>query len=76
MAYANKIKAKMLNAEYTNFIFKTGLNVVTSLMALCATAMGITACVLNGNWAIDDYVYISIYGLEGIFLLSKSPILV
>ena len=75
MAYANKIKAKMLNAEYTNFIFKTGLNVVTSLMALCATAMGTAACVLNENWAIDDYVYISIYGLEGIFLFSKSQIL-
>ena len=44
-------------------------------MALCATAMGTAACVLNENWAIDDYVYISIYGLEGIFLFSKSQIL-
>ena len=54
---------------------KTGINVVTSLMALCATTLGIAACVLNENYRIDDYIYISIYGMEGIFLLSKSIIL-
>ena len=53
------------------FLFKTGLNVVTSLMALCATSLGITACVLNRNYGIDNYIYISIYGMEGLFLLSK-----
>ena len=53
------------------YLFKTGLNVVTSLMALCATSLGITACVLNKNYGIDDYIYISIYGMEGLFLLSK-----
>ena len=51
--------------------FKTALNIFTAPMALSATIMGLWACIGNKNYNFDNYIFISIYGLEGIFLLSE-----
>ena len=60
----------------TQILFKTGINIATSFCAFCATAFGCAAYWAKDRYIhFDDGVYIAIYMIEGLFLLSKSPLL-